>query len=469
MRTYNDPSTMNVNYPDDFVFSGDLNKISITKNTTATHVELSYTIDSFPYAENLYFSTNSIDFSMASILDLLFSRTDNTAFDTDVSFQFSIKLYNNTSLLDTENFNITNVILAKRRVFDKFGEIKNLDTFDFDENLGLTEFNYYFKHTTDVSAVTESSIVPIDTFNGISNVGIGGIGYYIKWIIYTVSNFMKNPNFQYLGGVNFWNNLIDFPGCSSKFEVTIANKMVFIIPDASCGDTMEVQYTGGNFVPGQQYEITVNIDTINNPSSNVWSLIVDIGGNQSNAITTTGVNSVEVIAGPGGVLKLIGYMDADTAFGTHNFTISSIKVIDLIEYKINLNQDCNGIGEKLRLRFLNRFGLWRYYYVIRKTENIAATKGISLWHLDSNFSEYNNLYSEQKKEYSQSIQVFREGVSKEIANDFSDIIYTDNIHLWDEINSVWIPIKLQTNTFAISEKETLFDISLNLLLQSKNE
>jgi len=470
MRTYTDPCTFTIEYPDDLVFSGDLNRIAITKNTTATHVEISYTLGGYLYAENLYFLTTSIEFSMADILKLLFNRTENSAFGTSQSFNFTVKLYNNTSLIDTESFSILTVILGKRRAFDLLGNVPNIDTIDFDSTLDLMDFGYYFEYPSDVNAILEAGNEFIDNYEGVSNISLSAVEGYIYWLTWRITNFMRNPNLQYLGGVNYWENVIDFPGCASIFEITASNKLVFTIPDESCGSTMEVKYTGRNFVEGQQYSVTVNIDNLTNPSGNAWNLKVDIGGNQSVSILAAGITQVFVTAGAGGLLKLVGYMDADTGgYGTHGFSLVSIVVTDLIDHQINLNYECNGVGEKLKIRFKNRFGLWRYYYVILKSENIASSNGISLFFLGNNYTELNNLFTEQQKPYSQSIQVYREGVSKEIANEFSDIIYSDHIHIFDNVNENWIPIKVGTNTFNIVEKENLFDVSLNLLLQSNNE
>ncbi len=461
---------MYIEYPDNLVFSGDLNRISITKNTTATHVEISYYLGGYEYKENLYFFADSVIFSLSETLNLIFDRTENSDFGTSQSFSFTIKLYNNTSLIDTESFSINTVILGKRRVFDLLGNVPNINTFDFDSSLGLMDFTYYFEYLSNVYVVLDSGEEFIDNYQGITTISLGGFTEHINYIIWRVTNYMLNANFQYLGGNNFWTNIDDFPACSSIFEITTSNKMQFTIPDASCGTQMEVKYIGRNFVEGQQYTVLVNIDAINNPSGNTMFLKVAIGGNESTAINTTGISSVSVTAGPGGLLKLIGYMDADTSgYGSHGFSIVSIVVSDTIVHRIDLDYNCSGVGEKLKIRFKNRFGLWRYYSVTKKTENITSTKGISLLFSDNNYTELNNLFTEQGKEYNQSIQVFKESVSKEVANDFSDIIYTDHIHLFDNINENWLPVKVNTNAFNIIEKENLFDISLNLLLQSNNE
>ncbi len=470
MRTFTDPSTMTIEYPENQVFSGDLNRIAITKNTTATHVEIAFTINDYLYKENLYFLTNTIVFSMAEIFRLLFIRTVNTAFDTTYTFEFTVKLYNNTSVIDTFDLEITDVILGKRRVFDEIGLIKNLDTFDYDVDLNLTDFYYNFEFSSDVYAIVSGSPEFIDNFNGISSVGLSEVVGQIDYISWLVSNYILNSSFQYLGGNNYWTTE-SYSGCSTTFGVVAANKLEFIMHDVSCGTALTIEYTGGTFISGNSYTLEITVDAVNNPSVEPQYIWFELGETVGFGHSGVGTFTETIICGAGNALKLTAYMDADTVgYGTHSFTATSIKVVDYeTEHKIYLNKDCNGVGEKLKLRFLNRFGLWRYYYVIKKTENIGASGGVSLWFLDSNYTELNNLYSEQNKVYTQSLIVYREGVSKEVKNDISDIIYSDHIHLFDEFNNLWIPVKVQTGSLSTIDKETLFDISLNLLLQSNNE
>lgn len=469
MRAYTDPCSMTINYPDNLVFSGDLNRLYVAKNTTATHIELTFIIDGYTYSENLYFLTSDLQFSMSKILNLLFNRNFYTIFDTTQTFDFTVKLYNNISLLDTVNLSIDTVILGKRRIFDKYGELKNLDTFDYNLDLGLSLIDYYFQYPSDVYAQYLSGNEFIDNYNGLVHINSGDVSPNPIQLLWTVSNFMLNSSFQYLGGDNYWTTGA-FSGCSSFFGVDVSNKLKFIIPDVSCGDTMETTYTGGNFIEGQQYYIEITFASVTNPSANPCSLTIDIGGNQQTINSLgMGVSSKFVTAGPGGVLKLIGYMDADTGgFGTHSFSISNIKVTNQVYHFIYLNNECDSNGQKIALRFLNRFGMWRNYYVYLKSENINSLSGIRLQHLENNFSEFNNVFAEINKGETQSINVFRESLDEDIINDFSDIISSDYVHLYDEINSVWIPIKVNTNSFNIIEKDNLFDVNLSLLIQSGN-
>lgn len=339
MRTLTN-SAMTVEYPENFVFSGDLNKIRVTKNTTATHVELSFTIDGYPYAENLYFLTSAIEFSMSEILTLIFSRTFNTSFDTVKDFDFTIKLYNNTSLIDTESFSINEVILGKRRVFDKIGTIPNLESFDYSPTLNIDSIYYFFDSDVFVYAVfMDDSFELLGEYIGLSEIDLSGVTGEIKYLIINNSPF---------------------------------------------DDTFDYTF--------------------------------------------------------------------------------------LYEQKIYLNKslDCSESIKKIGLRFLNRFGLWRSYEVMMRQENIASSSGISIWFLEGNNTELNNLFSDQKKDYSQSVTIYREGVDKNTLNDFSDVIYSEKVHVYDENNASWIPVKIQTSSFGIDQKENLFDVSLNILLQNSN-
>jgi hypothetical protein len=407
---------------------------------------------------------------MSDILDLLFARVYHTIFDTTQPFNCSVKLYNNTSLLDTFDFDIDTVIFGKRRIFDKLGELQNITTFDYDQTIGLSLIDYYFKYASDVSAImSDDSEQFIDSYSGLVHINAGDVVGEIKYLFYIISNFVYNPSFNFMSGNNYWTT-DSFPSCASSFGVTAANKLVLVIPDESCGNTFEIQYSGGTFVEGVSYSIWVTIDAVNNPSGNPYWIKADLGGNLSTAITGVGTTNVSVVCGAGGVLKLVAYMDADTGgFGSHGLSITGIQIKDYEIHKIELNQECEGIEKRIGLRYLNRFGMWRNYYVYLKSENIGSTAGIKLPFLEYNYTEFNSTFAEIKKGEAQSINVFRENFSKEIANDFSDIISSDHVHLYDDINSVWIPVKVNTNTFSIIEKETLFDVSLNLLLQSSNE
>lgn len=470
MRVESTASSMTVSYPDNLVFSGDLNLLRIEKNTTATHVEMSFTINGYTYKENLYFLTADIQFSMSSILNLLYTRNYHTLFDTVDYFDFTIKLYNNTSLLDTFDLSIDTVILGGRRTFDKLGVVPNLSVIDFDSSIGVSLANLYFEYPTDVFATHYATSEFIDRYTGLSFVNLLDIsGGYTYWLTCKVYNFMLNSSFQYLGGSNYWTTS-EFSGCSTIFGVTAANKLQFIIPDESCGNVLTIEYSGRTFVEGQQYRVEINIDTVTNPSGNDYYLIAEIGGVQSTQMISTGLKTVYVTAGSGGVLKLIAHMDADTGgFGAHSFSATSILITDNIETKILLNQGCDGVGVKMGLRFLNRFGKWQNYFVYLKSENINALKGINLPFIDNNTTELSGLFAEINKGEAQSINVFRENLTKEVYNDFSDVISSNHVHLYDEINSLWIPVKVNTNSIVIIEKENLFDVTLNLLLQSGNE
>ena len=470
MRTYSDPSTMTINYPDNQVFSGDLNRIKITKNTTATHVQISFNLGSNPfnYKENLYFLTSVIEFSLADVLKLIYERTNNTAFDTSNSFYFTVKLYNNTSLLDTENLSIEAVYLGKRRIFDELGVIPTISTVDFDQSIGINAFYYYLPYQSEIFYTVGGVEYTLGTFSaGLTYLDFSAVVGIIDSIYFIVNNYMLNPTFQYLAGSNYWTT-DEFVGCSSLFGVTVANKLRCIIPDESCGITFTIDYSGRTFTPGVSYSVWITIDTVTNPSGNDYGITVSLGGTTSSLITGVGISNVVVVCGASGLLQLTAFMDADTGgFGSHSFSATNIHIKDYEVTTIDINNECSdGTGQKIGLRFLNRFSLWRYYYVVKKIENLGATSGIPLWFLEDNTTEFNDTYAEQQKGELQSLNVFREGLTKELANDLSDIISSDHVQLYDEVNSVWIPIRVLTNTFPISEKENLFDVSLNLLLQS---
>lgn len=472
MRTFTDPSTMTINYPDDRVFSGDLNRVEVIKNTTATFVEVSFTISGYLYQENLYFLTSSVVFSMSDIFKLLYDRKQNETFSTAKSLNITFKLYNNTTLIDTKILSITDIILGKRRVFDEMGKANEFTSFDYCPKLGLTEFGYLFYRSSFVTVMLkDTSTVYLGLKQKSAIIDLSAITDPIDYIYYSIRNYVSNQNLQYLGGNNFWTSST-FAGCSTTFGITVSNKLQFIIPDVSCGNSLEIEYTKETFEVGKSYKISVTIDTVNNPSGNEYGVFVNLGGNESVLIDAIGTTTVDIVCGSTGVLKLIGYMDADTGgFGSHSFSATTFVMTDTTPYRIYLNEvcPCDDTTRAIGLRFLNRFGIWRYYAMNFKSENIASGKGTSLLFIDENLTEFSGLYSEQQKGYSQSINVYIESVEKSILNDLSDILYSDYKCVYDEVNSVWVPVKINTNSFNIVEKENLFDVSLNILLQSNNE
>lgn len=346
MRTVTN-SAFTIQYPDDTVLSGDLNKLTVTKNTTATHIELSFTISGYNYAENLYFfGTNPIEFSMSDILKLLFDRSYYAPFDTTKQFNFTIKLYNNTSLIDTQNLTINNVILGKRRVFDKYGEFKNFNEIELNVNSGMDYFYYYFPSTTNVYIkFLDGSFVFLDNFAGLSAISLNDYLTVIDTIDYLFYS-------------------------STPFDITF-----------------------------------------------------------------------------------------DSTFTT----------VEKIYLSLTTDASCSSNENVFSFRFLNRFGMFRHYFIKSKAENITSDKGISLLFLENNTTELNNLFSEQKKSYAQSMSFYRDSLTKELVNDFSDCIYSEHCHIYDSINNQWLPVRVQTNTFNIEAKETLFDVSLNIILQANNE
>ena len=471
MRQYTD-SAVTINYPDSLTFSGDLNKITVTKNTTATHFELTFIINGYTYNENLYFYSNTIEFSMSDILKLIFDREQNATFVTCKSFDFTIKLYNNTSLIDTVYLTLETVILGQRRVFDEKGVVPNINVIDYDTSIQLNnKFYYYFSKYSNVYAVlTDSSQVFVGIYEGFAEVDLTGVVGTIDHINYNV-NLITNPNFEYRDGTSTTQlfNFPEHPSCNSYFGITNANKLVFNISDVSCGDNFTLEYLGNNLISATQYTVIVKVSAVNNPSGNPQTIQFKIGSNYSATFSGVGTFSANMIAPFNAPLEIIGYMDADTGgFGAHGFICDYVivKLRHSESETITLNTDCGGYGEKMSLRFLNRFGKWCNYYVTKKSENIAGQSGISLFYLEGNDSEINGVYTEEKKGRSQAITVFRDGLTKEIYNDFTDLVDSEYVHYYDNVNEIWLPCKVLTNSFAINERENLFDVSLNLLLQS---
>lgn len=329
-------SAMSVYYPEDLVFSGDLNLIEVSKNTTATFIEISFVINGYEYKENLYFYSNTVSFSMSEILALIFYRSKNTTFIGLGSFSFTIKLYNNTTLIDEESFSIANVLLGRRKVFDKSGIVPFLDYFEI--NLEAGADSIYF----------------------------------------------------------FWN-----------------------------GGTVPFYYKGED------------------------------GGDYYFGLITNGIKIININAL---AVKPL-YFYYGTFDETFDETFQGV-------FTINYIDGCGSSDKKIGLRFLNRFGVWRYYVFTKMSELNNSANGISLDFLGGNLTEYSGLKTEQQKPASQNLVLIKENINKEILNDLADVISTDHAHIYDAVNSVWIPVRVKTNAIPIVEKEDLFDITLNVNLKT---
>ncbi len=336
MRTLTN-SAMTIRYPENITFSGDLNLIEVTKNTTATFFEISFVISGYTYKENLYFFGTKISFSMQEILKLLFDRTENTTFLTTKNLNFTIKLYNNTSLIDTENLSIAKVILGKRKVFDKFGVVKSTNYYEYSPDIGITSF--YFDWNEPAQQL-----------------------WYMD--VNNVEHFVTNLNPL----TNFYN---------------------------------------------------INIATLS----------------------------------PAPLYFFYGTFDP-------TFDDTFQNRIDFV----SLN-DCGDETRNIGIRFLNRFGLWRYYGFKLATETNSAGGGISVDFVAGNYSEYSGLKATQQKRTAQGITISKNNISKIVLDDFSDIVGCDHVHIYDDINSIWIPIGVSTTSTTQIEKEDLYDLVLNLNLK----
>lgn len=335
MRTLTNSNIM-ISYPDALVLSGDLNLMQVEKYTTATFVEISFNIAGYNYKENLYFHTNIIETSLSEIFELLFNRTENTTFPTAVSLVMTLKLYNNTTLIDTQSITFEKIILGKRFVFDKLGVLKDYHYYEYCPDLGITTF-------------------------------------FLRW---------------------------DQPA-QELWYVGVDNELYYI-------DLME-------------------------PSLGFYS--IDISS-----------------LSPAPLYLVYGTFD-----DTFDYTFQNSIEFETCE---NCGDDTDGIG----LRFRNRFGYWRYYAFRKNNQVRTSSGGVVLDFISNNLTEYSGLKTEQKKGCYQSINIFKESFNSDIMDDLSDLIHTENVHIYDTVNSVWVPVRVQTNTVVTKEKDNLFDMSLSINL-----
>lgn len=335
MRTLTN-SNLSINYPDSLVLSGDLNLLTIKKYVTATFVEVSFNIAGYGYQENLYFHTGTVETSLSEIFELLYNRTENTTFPTAVSLVMTLKLYNNTTLIDTQSITFEKIILGKRLVFDKLGLLKNSNYYEYCPELGITTF-------------------------------------FFRW---------------------------DQP----------AQELWYM------GTDNELHF----------YELM-------EPSLGFYS--IDISS-----------------LSPAPLFFVYSTFDE-----TFDYTFQNYIEFETCE---NCGEESDGIG----LRFRNRFGFWRYYAFRKNNQVRTSSGGIVLDFINNNLTEYSGLKTEQKKGCYQAINIFKESFNAEIMDDLSDLIHTENIHIYDTVNSQWVPVRVQTNTIVTKEKDNLFEMSLSLNL-----
>lgn len=247
-----------------------------------------------------------------------------------------------------------------------------LETFDRNGNLLDTR---YFSNTlgTVSNHINMFQTIGVGPENLNNQIGFTVINQDVfKYRVYltdTASGVLnQNPFLQYMSGSNFWTT-DTLPGCGSSFGITVADKMQFVIPDVSCGDTMTVEYTGSTFVPGIVYAIIVDIDTINNPSGGVMALTPILGGNVGTPFSGVGIQAQLITCGStdSGKLKMQGFMDADTAgFGSHGFTVQLISISSqggnrTSEYKYYQIDRRVTKYEPIRFRWLNQLGGYDSY------------------------------------------------------------------------------------------------------------
>lgn len=259
-----------------------------------------------------------------------------------------------------------------------------IETFDSSDNIintvGIPNSSYNVTDYSKLFTVVGVGTHNINTYFTFPVIDAATVYYRVSLLSSNSEQILNNTTMQYLGGANSWTT-DSYPGCSTNFGITVANKLQFVMPDVSCGDTLTVQYLDYGFVEGVQYNITINVDNINNPSGSPQYIQARIGGVAGTAFGGVGTWTDTITAGPGGALELIGYFDADTGgFGSHSFSIDLVEVYEVggartSEYKYYEIDRRKSRYNPMRLRWLNLLGGYdSYSFNMAKTNKLDISR-----------------------------------------------------------------------------------------------
>lgn len=202
------------------------------------------------------------------------------------------------------------------------------DTIYVVQDSGFTS-NYYNGVFTVLSANTVQVIVDaIHKYNTPDN---GGLIYYSdrRKTIYTgATEMLNNSSLFYANGQ--WSNYGP-DGCNVTAGLSVANKLQLSVPDASCMTGREFVFNSAVFTPGVEYQVTYNVDTVNNPSGEPQSAQAYIGGTAGVVFVGTGTSTETIVCGPSTLFGI--YLDmeqADTGgFGAHSMSINQVSVTNI--------------------------------------------------------------------------------------------------------------------------------------------
>lgn len=148
MRT--ESSAYNViEYPDEWVYSGNSNVMVCTPQDTGRHIKVTFTINSANY-EEVFFpnSAGKVQLDLSYYMNLFFTTNKTTTFTTAINININIlTIITATSATEeTKSLNFY-LIYGKQKVFDVFGDKIESDVYDEDTGLYffyLNEAKEYF-------------------------------------------------------------------------------------------------------------------------------------------------------------------------------------------------------------------------------------------------------------------------------------------------------------------------------------
>lgn len=339
MRTHNFTSiTGTITYPDSTIYSSDNNFITCQLSLAPTqYLELSFTVEGVLYKDVNYFDSNiKVRVSISEILDLIFSKSEDSIFETDITTFTILAKIIDSSTGGTDDFKLItfeHVMLGKREVGDVIDTIFENGNFES----GISNLFYFYLNGTNKIFVSEN--------NGGSYTDLG--------------TFYK--------GINHI-NLDSF----SKTD------LIFILGDGTSTFDSTFDSTFGN--PGKKIKQEI--------------------------ITCTDDRTV-------------------------------------------------------RMRYNNRFGLWKYKNAKRTNKNYSVSGLVKLPYEKGN--DYSGMFFDKNKESENLISIFSEEQTKNEQREWKDLIESNHVTMY--VNGVWLPVEVATNQILIDEKLEAADVNINLLIQ----
>lgn len=182
--------------------------------------------------------------------------------------------------------------------------------------------------------------------------------------------------------------------------------------------------------------------------ADVTGIVMDCGVQQ-------GIYKID-LSGFVGDLKIVVGNIASTFDETFDFTfydLSEIKVLNLKYVK-----ECE---DKIVVRFLNRFGMWR---ILGFKKHLSLQSSSEQIDLEDNTSEYADTFYQINKKRKFELTAAYEAADKETQAEISEL-FNSNFISWNNQNA-WTPCKVEGN-IELKRKPTLENVTVKFILQDE--